>query len=259
MFVSFLRMRSVIIGNPVPGTAFDHVTFISIRIFCQKMAREIQGRVNRIQRYISYVLQFIIFAALISAIVRKQWITAFLALVILFLTFLPAVIEKNYKVFLPIEFELIIIIFVYSGLFLGELHSWYTRFWWWDVLLHGFSGVLLGLIGFIIMYILDSEKRLRLKMSPRFVALFAFVFAVAIGAIWEIAEFTLDSSFGTNMQRSGLVDTMWDLIVDVAGALFISIIGYLWIKTGKSLILNWTITKFVKENPHIFKEKSKRD
>ena len=217
------------------------------------MHDNIKTKANIIQRYISYILQTTLVIAFLGAIWGRQWVTAFLIIITLFLTFLPALIERNTKVFLPIEFEFIIIIFIYAGLFLGELRKWYVLFWWWDIMLHTISSIVLGLIGFLIIHILDSEKRIDLKMSPRFVAMFAFVFAVAIGAIWEIFEFMMDNMLGLNMQRSGLMDTMGDLIIDTTGALFISTIGYLWIKSGKSLIFNWAITKFVKENPEIFK------
>jgi hypothetical protein len=40
-----------------------------------------------------------------------------------------------------------------------------------------------------------------MHMRPRFVALFAFLFAVAVGALWEIFEFAIDGTFGTQMQK----------------------------------------------------------
>ena len=44
-----------------------------------------------------------------------------------------------------------------------------------------------------------------------------------IGVIWEIFEFSLDYVIGLNMQKSGLVDTMGDLIVNSIGSLFVAI------------------------------------
>jgi uncharacterized membrane protein YjdF len=61
-------------------------------------------------------------------------------------------------------------------------------------------------------------------MNPGFVALFAFVFAIALGTLWEIFEFAMDQIFGLEMQKpmfgdpSGLTDTMWDMIVNAIGA-----------------------------------------
>jgi len=74
-------------------------------------------------------------------------------------------------------------------------------------------------------------------VKPGFVAVFAFMFSVGIGALWEIFEFPMDRIFATNMQKpmlgdpSGPTDTMWDLIVDTVGAAAIALMGYRYLKT----------------------------
>ena len=67
-------------------------------------------------------------------------------------------------------------------------------------------------------------------------ALFSFSFAIAIGVVWEIFEFFMDISFGLNMQKSGLIDTMGDLIVDSLGALLASGIGYFYLRIKHTLV-----------------------
>ena len=79
-----------------------------------------------------------------------------------------------------------------------------------------------------------------------------------MGGIWEIFEFGMDSFFGLNMQKSGLVDTMWDLVVDTIGALVISLLGYFYLKRGDSLIFDRVIHRFVKRNPQLFKKRKKK-
>lgn len=90
-------------------------------------------------------------------------------------------------------------------------------------------------------------------MRPRFVALFAFMFAVGMGALWEIFEFAMDQLFGMNMQKSGLIDTMWDLIVDTAGALVIALLGWVYLRTsGSDSFLERWIVGFIDANPRLF-------
>ncbi len=202
---------------------------------------------------ISNILRVSIAVAAIGLTIEQQYLTAFASVIILILTFLPAILQRNYRLSIPIEFELFIVLFIYGTLFLGEIKSFYTQFWWWDSFLHTFSGVLLGAIGFIIVYILNTDPRVQVKMRPVFIALFAFSFAIAIGALWEIFEFAMDSFFGLNMQKSGLVDTMWDLIVDVVGALFASLLGFFSLKYKKAFFMQHSIDKFIVNNPHIFK------
>ena len=78
--------------------------------------------------------------------------------------------------------------------------------------------------------------------------MFAFCFGVAAGAVWEIFEFVVDQLFNTNMQKNGLVDTMWDLIVDSIGALITSLVGYYYIKGKKLSLFHRLIRKFENEN-----------
>ena len=72
----------------------------------------------------------------------------------------------------------------------------------------------------------------------------------------EIIEFAADQLLGLNMQKSGIVDTMWDLIVDAIGGLVGAIMGYFYLKGGDSLIIQRLVEKFVRAN---FKSKEKAD
>ena len=56
----------------------------------------------------------------------------------------------------------------------------------------------------------------------------------------------MDILFGLSMQKSGVIDTMGDLIVDAIGA------GYWYLKRGGTKFLPLTIEKFVEDNPHVF-------
>lgn len=171
---------------------------------------------------------------------------------VLTMTALPALMERQYNVQIPPEFELLAILFVFASLFLGEVRGYYLRFWWWDAVLHVGSGLLLGLTGFLLVYILNQTDRIQIFMKPGFVALFSFAFAMAAGALWEIFEFTVDNLFGLNMQKSGLQDTMWDLIVDAFGALVFSVTGYLYLKRGWGSPIFRSVERFLETNPEFF-------
>ena len=142
---------------------------------------------------------------------------------------------------------------MYASLFLGEIKSYYTLFWWWDIILHIGSGIAFGFIGFLILYVLYKGDKIKAK--PSTIAIFSFSFGLAIGALWEIFEFAIDNILRTNLQKSGLVDTMWDLIVDGFGALIASIIGYFYIKKEKKGLFNKLVKEFKKENPKLFRKK----
>jgi len=208
---------------------------------------------NRIYLIITNLMRLFIILALIGAILEKDLTILFISILVLALTFLPSFIEKNYKIYLPIEFELIIIIFMYASLFLGEVKSYYTLFWWWDAILHIGSGIAFGFIGFLVLYILYKGDKIKAK--PSTIAIFSFSFALAIGTLWEIFEFTLDSFLGVTLQNSSLRDTMWDLIIDGIGAFIASFTGYLYIKKERGGLFGKLVKDFKKENPKLFRKK----
>lgn len=215
---------------------------------------------------LTLILQGILVFGLAGAIWEQQWLNVVIITGIIIISLYPLLLARHFQVRIPAEFQLLTIGFVFAAVFLGEVHGYYTRFWWWDIVLHTSSGFLLGIIGFLLVYVLNESERVDLHMRPGFVAFFAFLFALGMGTLWEIFEFTMDSVFGMNMQKpmfgdySGLTDTMWDLIVDAIGALIISVLGYGYLKTvGNSSFLERMIQRFISSNPRLFRRLPPRD
>ncbi len=151
---------------------------------------------------------------------------------------LPSFLYKKFHVTIPSNTIIAYLIFLYAAIVLGEVRSFYYRFEHWDTVLHAFSAGMLGSLGFDVVNFLNKSDTVKLQLSPFFVALFAFCFAISIGVLWEIYEFSFDGILGLNMQkfrledgtdligRLALQDTMDDLIIDCIGALVTSVIGY---------------------------------
>ncbi|MCK7545498.1 hypothetical protein MLC59_15130 [Marinobacter bryozoorum] len=218
-------------------------------------------RIRITHQRITLFLQFILLLEVVAAIWTGRWFTGFFTALIIVVTFLPVLLERRFRIHIPPELQLLAIGFVFASLFLGEVRDYYTRFWWWDIALHTSSGVLLGILGFLLVHIMNEVKRIEVHMKPGFVAFFAFLFALGIGALWEIFEFTMDSLFGMNMQKpmlgdpSGLTDTMWDLVVDALGALAISLLGWRYLRNPeKASFLERWIGTFVERNPRFFRK-----
>lgn len=211
-----------------------------------------------VHRRVSLVLKIVLGLGAALLLLQGRYQASIEVAAILFITLLPLILGARLQVRIPFEFESLAVIFVYMALFLGEVRGYYIRFWWWDAVLHTGSGFLLGILGFLSIYILNESKDVDLHLHPKFVAVFAFVFAMGIGALWEIFEFMMDQVFGLNMQKSGLVDTMWDLIVDGIGAMIISALGWGFYKNqrGDSFLEKW-IDTFIEKNPDLF-DKGKR-
>jgi hypothetical protein len=208
---------------------------------------------DRLNRQLTLLLKLALLTGAALEVWQGNWLTAAATLGVVLVTLLPVALGQHFDVRIPPEFELLAVVFVYASLFLGEVHGYYVKYWWWDSLLHTGSGLLLGIFGFLLVHVMNEKEDLHLSMKPSFVALFAFLFALGIGVIWEIFEFAIDQTFGTNMQKSGLVDTMWDLIVDGLGALIISLLGYGYLKTaGSESFLERWIHHFIIVNQRFF-------
>ncbi len=160
----------------------------------------------------------------------------------------PTFLARKFRFELPIPLYIMFMIFLYCAIFLGEVRNFYYVVPHWDVILHCFSSMMAGTFGFMVVSILNRDEHTSLNLSPLFVALFAFCFAVSIGCLWEIYEFAFDGVLGLNMQkfiledgtvligREALSDTMEDIIVDCIGALVASVVGYLSIMKDKGWI-----------------------
>lgn len=158
---------------------------------------------------------------------------------------IPSLFTKKFKIEIPTKIYYLYVIFLYAAIFLGEIRSFYYRIPYWDVILHTFSGTMLGFFGFSFVFLLNKDEKLHMKLSPIFIAVFAFCFSITIGVVWEFYEYFSDIILKTNMQkyalengtnligRLALVDTMEDLLVDTIGAFVACTIGYISLKYKK--------------------------
>ena len=172
---------------------------------------------------------------------------------------IPSLLAHKFKFEIPFFLYICYIVFLYCSIFLGEAQSFYYKIPHWDTILHAMSSLMLGFFGFMFITILNRDEHTLMSLSPFFVSLFAFCFALAIGAIWEIYEFSLDGLMGFNMQKhtladgtplvghAALSDTMKDIIIDAIGALTASIIGYVSLKKNKKWLIPKLTDKKVRE------------
>ncbi len=191
----------------------------------------------------------------VTALVTANVSLFFVSVATLALTSVPYLFQSWAGVRFPAGFVVAVVFFIVATVFLGEAGDFYERFWWWDVMLHGGSAVGFGMMGVILALLLAGSDRI--APTPSLVAFFAFSFAVAVGALWEIFEFAMDQIFGMNMQKSGLMDTMGDLIVDVIGGAVGALAGFGYLKGRQSGVLSGAIADFITQNRHLFGRRDK--
>lgn len=159
----------------------------------------------------------------------------------------PLFIKKKGRVDIPEFLEIMYFVFIFMAIVLGKVRNFYYVVPHWDTILHSFSGFMLAIMGFYLVYNLNDSEKNYIQLTPFFISLFSFCFALAVGAVWEIYEYIMDSLLSLNMQRymlldgtklsgqAALADTMKDIIADAVSALIISVTGYFSVKKNKKI------------------------
>ena len=165
----------------------------------------------------------------------------------LLIMYLPRMLSSRFHIEVPWLLSLVIVIFCFSSLILGDGLDLYGRVPWWDKLLHAESGFLLSLIALWLIHIIMAENDKYIYFNKWFLCLFLVMFSLGLGAFWEILEYSYDSLMGTNSQQfmatttgsiitpedeplcghAALRDSMHDLILDLAGALLVAAYGFI--------------------------------
>ncbi len=214
---------------------------------------------REVARWIGIFLKSTIALGALLLLVEGNYQAAIESLVIMCITFMPLMVARYFGLRIPLEFDTVAVVFIYMALFLGEVQDFYARFWWWDLVLHGGSGFLLGITGFLLVYLLNEDPKANIHMTPGFIALFAFMFSQGLGSLWEIFEFSMDQLFGLNMQKSGLIDTMWDVIINACAAATIALLGYGYLKSPRiDSFLERAIDRFIRANPRVFRRRRRQ-
>lgn len=201
-------------------------------------------RSNKVSMVITNIVRIILICLYISSWIINDHSQDFLIILTFFMTYYPSILEKKFGVYLPNRLEIVITLFIFAAQVLGEIGDFYERIPWWDTMLHTTSGIILGLIGFFFVYLLNEKGDANVNLSPIFVVIVAFCFALTMGVFWEIFEFGADRILGFNMQKfrlpgqDGLLDTMEDLIVDALGAVVACIFGWIYMKKRQDPLFN---------------------
>ena len=174
----------------------------------------------------------------------------------LLFSFLPFILSKwniHSTKTLRVYFLIAIIVHYLGG---GTLH-YYRDLWWFSWVVHLINSFLIATI--IYGMLLRHCKH----QSKFFMFLATVAFTALVGVVWEVCEFAIDSTSGTNMQRfndsvtgiaftgqRAVLDTMVDLMMDTLGGIMAGLyFAYANIK-GKPLYKFFEL-KYVKADTNI--------
>ncbi|WP_440988421.1 hypothetical protein [Haloarchaeobius baliensis] len=140
-------------------------------------------------------------------------------------TLVPAVLARDRDLLLDPRFTLVVSIAVF-------LHSigmvgLYDRVWWWDHLTHTFSATIVAVIAYTVVWAVDVHRE-DIHLPPPFTGLFVLSFVLAMGVLWEVAEFLAREAAIRLGQEPvlilyGLDDSMFDLLFNLLGAVAVTL------------------------------------
>lgn len=153
------------------------------------------------------LLRTVVMVAMIMFFLRGNYENVFTCVWVMFLLLLPAIVERKFNIELPSTLEVIVMLFVFAALVMGEMGNYYIKFPHWDTILHTTNGFLSAAVGFGMVDILNQNEKIKFKLSPIFMAVVTFCFSMTIGVLWEFFEFVCDVFFGMDMQNDTLINS----------------------------------------------------
>ncbi|MBW3652316.1 MAG: hypothetical protein KY433_01735 [Actinobacteria bacterium] len=116
----------------------------------------------------------------------------------------------------------------------GEALNLYDAIAWYDRVVHVVVPMLASQVLYLCLARVEvmpdpTQETLPRHEAGMFVAVFAL--GLAVGALWEIFEWTSDGLFGTQLSE-GNTDTVGDLIADACGSLAGGALMVLWAERG---------------------------
>ena len=79
---------------------------------------------------------------------------------------LPSILAKRFRLEIPSMMLILFVLFLYCAVYLGEVQDFYYKVSNWDTILHGFSGGMLGTLGFSVIALFNNSDRIPVNLSP---------------------------------------------------------------------------------------------
>jgi hypothetical protein len=142
-------------------------------------------------------------------------------------TFLPAVLERDYR----ISASPWLVAFITTAVFLHSLGmvGLYDGLWWFDHLTHTLSASIVAGVGYAAVKAIDEYSD-AVRLTPRFTFVLVLTVTLALGVLWEVLEFSLrvlarSLGMAPVLVQYGIEDTLADLVFDLVGGLVAALFG----------------------------------
>ena len=160
------------------------------------------------------VLRTIVVLILIRILWARNYENAIICVFVLILYVLPQFVEKRMRIEIPSVLEIIIFVFVFLAEIFGEMASFFLKVTYWDTMLHTTAGFLLAAVGFSLVNLLNESEKVKVQLSPVYLAVVAFCFSMTMGVLWEFFEYGADHLLLLDMQKDTVINQIATVDLD---------------------------------------------
>ncbi|WP_224268625.1 hypothetical protein [Haloprofundus salinisoli] len=197
-------------------------------------AREKLGISERRQIQVARAMQLVLVGMVAIGVERGDWGVVVNAGVALAVTYVPALLERDYHIPMDAGLTLWVTTAVFlhavgSGGIPGFETGFYRQFWWWDHMTHTLSASIVAAVGYTVARAFDVHTD-SVKLPPRFMFVFILMFTVAFGVFWEVLEFAIGEVAAMTggdpvLTQFGPDDTLVDIMFNTLGGVVVAVWG----------------------------------
>ncbi len=172
--------------------------------------------------YTAFLLSQVFIAIRYLTTGNKMYFQSLLVTNILFGLYVAA--DAVFTIGVPFFIRCLVIVALFIHTFFGYFKDFYTRSQTFDRYLHAFGSFAFALF----FYSLFLKLMAAAVTPPLFAAVMVTFTGIAVGAIFEIIEFAIDTKMPVKTQRD-LKDTDMDLVFDVIGSVAAGAAAYFFL------------------------------
>lgn len=171
------------------------------------------------------ILRIIIVILILVKIINLEFEDIGMLVLTFILTFYNWFLKKVFKINLNIYSRILLSLLIFLAQCLGTTLNFYDLYDNWDLIVHFIFGIVMFIVGYDIFSILD-KRYCDIKLNKKIKIIFSILFALSVGSIWEMYEYSVDGILNLDTQRTGeligrmaIKGTMTDLFSPTIGTL----------------------------------------
>lgn len=148
------------------------------------------------------ILRIIIVILILVKIINLEFEDIGMLVLTFILTFYNWFLKKVFKINLNIYSRILLSLLIFLAQCLGTTLNFYDLYDNWDLIVHFIFGIVMFIVGYDIFSNLD-KRYCDIKLNKKIKIIFTILFALSVGSIWEMYEYSVDGILNLDTQRTG--------------------------------------------------------